>query len=328
MDITDVDLNLLVAFAAMSEHQSVTRAAESVGLSQPAMSAAVGRLRVLFNDALFVKTAAGMQPTPRASELAEPVRRVVEAIKAEILPTSAFDPRKAGKQFAIVTPDIAEVHFLPQILAHFAEEAPHCSLRTLSMARHAAADALASGAAELAIGYLPDLQKAGFFLQKLFRNDYVCIVRSEHPDVGERLTMKTYLAASHAVVSPDGREHLLEQALQRRGLTRRVVVGLSHFMSLLPIIEGSDLIATVPRDLANVCARHGDIRIVEPPFKSPVVEVHQFWHRRFHQDAANIWLRALVHRLFGGSVRGASPPRARHALPSGETLSQARSRQR
>lgn len=298
MDIKDVDLNLLVAFAAMTEHRSVTRAAEAVGLSQPAMSAAVARLRLLFDDPLFVKTAAGMQPTPRAQDLAEPVRRVIEAIKVEILPASAFDPLTATKRFAIVTPDIAEVHFLPQILAHFAEAAPHCSLQTLSMSRYAAADALASGAAELAIGYLPDLQKAGFFLQKLFRNDYVCIVRAEHPSVKERLTLKAYLAASHAVVSPDGREHLLEQALQERGVERRVTVGLSHFMSLLPIIESSDLIATVPRDLANICVRHGAIRIVEPPFKSPVVEVHQFWHRRFHKDAANMWLRGLVHKLF------------------------------
>jgi len=298
MDITKVDLNLLVAFAAMHEHRSVTRAAESIGLSQPAMSAAVARLRLLFDDALFVKTAAGMQPTPRAMQLSEPVVRVVEAIKAEILPASAFDPANSTKEFAIVTPDIAEVHFLPRILADFARTAPRCALRTVSLSRHAAADALASGAAELAIGYLPDLQKAGFFMQKLFRNDYVCIVRTQHPEIGDKLTLKTYLAASHAVVSPDGREHLLEQALQQRRLQRRVVVVLSHFMSLLPIVEGSDLVATVPRDLANICVRHGDIRIVEPPFRSPAVEVHQFWHRRFHQDASNVWLRGLVHRLF------------------------------
>lgn len=298
MDITEVDLNLLVAFAAMCEHRSVTRAAESINLSQPAMSAALARLRRLFDDALFVKTAAGMQPTPRAMQLAEPVLRVIESIKAEILPPSSFDPSASAKEFVIVTPDIAEVHFVPRILAAFAQHAPRCSLRTVSMARHMAADALAAGSAELAIGYLPDLQKAGFFMQKLFRNDYVCIVRSQHPDIGERLTLKAYLAASHAVVSPDGREHLLEQALEQRRLQRRVVVVLSHFMSLLPIVESSNLVATVPRDLANVCVRHGDIRIVEPPFKSPAVEVHQFWHRRFHQDAAQIWLRALVHRLF------------------------------
>jgi DNA-binding transcriptional LysR family regulator len=299
MDIRDLDLNLLVAFDAMAEHRSVTRAAEALGLSQPAMSAAVARLRLLFNDALFVKTGAGMLPTPRAAELALPVRRVVDTVRAEILPGASFDPGAADKRFSIVTPDIAEVHFLPQILAAFAREAPGCTLRTLSMPRQAAAEALESGSAELAIGYLPDLQKAGFFRQMLFRNDYVCIVRGRHPGIGERLTLKSYLAASHAVVSPDGREHLLDQFLQRRGLARRVQVGLSHFMSLLPIIEASDLVATVPRDLANICARHADIRIVDPPFKSPVVEVHQFWHRRFHQDAANIWLRGLVHRLFG-----------------------------
>ena len=299
MDIRQLDLNLLVAFHAMSEHRSVTRAAEAIGLSQPAMSAALSRLRLLFNDALFVKTGAGLQPTPRAIELDGAVRRVIDTVKSDILPAPAFDPRRDSKLFTLVTPDIAEVHFLPKILACFAEEAPHCDLRTLSMPRQAAAETLESGAADLAIGYLPDLQKAGFFLQKLFRNDYVCIVRGGHPTVGERLTLKTYLAASHAVVSPDGREHLLDQFLQRRGLKRRVLVGLSHFMSLLPIIETSDLVATVPRDLANICVRHADIRIVDPPFKAPVVEVHQFWHRRFHHDVANIWLRGRVQQLFG-----------------------------
>lgn len=298
MDIRQVDLNLLLVFHSMLEHRSVTRSAEAIGLSQPAMSAAVTRLRVLFNDALFVRTGSGMQPTPRAAELESAVRRVIDTVKAEILPVPSFDPRKDSKVFSLVTPDIAEVHFLPKIIACLVREAPHCDVRTLSMPRQAAAEALEAGAAELAIGYLPDLQKAGFFLQKLFRNDYVCIVRGKHPFIADKLTLKTYLAASHAVVSPDGREHLLDQFLNRRNLKRRVLVGLSHFMSLLPIIESSDLIATVPRDLANICVQHADIRIVDPPFKAPVVEVHQFWHRRSHQDAANVWLRSQVLRLF------------------------------
>jgi DNA-binding transcriptional LysR family regulator len=299
MDIRHVDLNLLVAFNAMLEHHSVTRAAEAIGLSQPAMSAAVARLRELFADELFVRTGSGMQPTPRAAELEGAVRRVIDTVKAEILPLPVFDPARASKVFTLVTPDIAEVHFLPKIIDCFTREAPLCDLRTLSMPRESAAEALETGAAELAIGYLPDLQKPGFFLQKLFRNDYVCIVRADHPEVGERLSLKTYLANSHAVVRPDGREHLLDQFLQRRALKRRVLVGMSHFMSLLPIIESSDLIATVPRDLANILAQHASIRIVEPPFKAPVVQVHQFWHRRLHRDAANMWLRGQIQRLFG-----------------------------
>ncbi len=299
MDIRALDLNLLVLFDAMVEHRSVTRAAEAVGLSQPATSAAVNRLRRLFGDPLFVRTGAEMKPTPRAIELADPVRRVVAVVKGEILHAQAFDPATDERVFTIIAPDIAEVNLLPAVLAHCAVESPQVRLRTLAMPRQAAAETLESGAAELAVGYFPDLRKAGFFQQKLFATELVCIVRSGHPAIGASLTLKQYLAAAHALVSPEGREHVFDKFLHERGLKRRVVLEISHYMSLLPIIAGSDLVATVPMDLAEVCARHAAIRIVPAPIKSPAVEIHQYWHSRSHKDPANTWLRGLFHRLFG-----------------------------
>ncbi len=301
MDVKAIDLNLLVAFDAMIDKRSVTRAGEAIGLSQPAMSAAVARLRALFGDALFVRSGAEMKPTPRALELSEPVRRVIDTVRTDILQRSAFDPATSGRSFTIITPDIGEINFVPRLLARFALEAPGAHLRAVARPRLAAAEGLESGSAELAVGYFPDLQKAGFYQQKLFDNPHVCLVRRDHPTVGARLTLKEYLAASHAVVRPDGREHVFEQFIGQRGLQRRVLVELSHFMSLLPVIEGSDLIATVPRDLADVCLRYGDLRVVEPPLRSPVIAVHQFWHARFHKDPANVWLRGVVRSLFTAS---------------------------
>jgi len=298
MDLRAIDLNLLVVFAAMAEHRSVTRAGEAIGLSQPAMSAALARLRALFNDALFVRSGAEMKPTPRALELGDPVRRVIETVRTDILQRSSFDPATTERTFTLITPDIGEINFVPRLLARFAVVAPRASLRALAKPRPAAAEGLESGDAELAVGYFPDLHKAGFFQQKLFDNPHVCIVRAGHPAIGKRLTLKTYLAASHAVVRPDGREHVFEQFIQQRGLQRRVLVELSHFMSLLPVLENSDMIATVPRDLADVCQRYADLRIVEPPIKAPVIAVHQFWHLRFHKDPANLWLRGVVRSLF------------------------------
>ena len=298
MDIRSVDLNLLVVFDAMVEHRSVTRAAEALGLSQPAMSAAVARLRALFDDPLFVRTGAEMRPTPRAAELSASVRHVVRTIKTDILQRSVFDPAVSSRTFTLLMPDIAEVNFLPRILSSLAGEAPHANLKTLAMPRHAAAESLESGAAELALGYFPDLHKAGFFQQRLIRNSHVCLVRQGHPTIGKKMTMPQFLAATHAVVKPDGREHVFEQFLQKKGLKRRVLVELSHFMSLLPIVESSDVIATVPRDLAAFCARHGQVRYVETPMKSPVIDVHLFWHRRFQKDPAHTWLRGAIHRLF------------------------------
>jgi DNA-binding transcriptional LysR family regulator len=298
MDIRSVDLNLLVAFDSMVEHRSVTRAAEALGLSQPAMSAAVARLRVLFGDPLFVKTGREMRATPRANELAAPVRRIMDTLKTEILQSQAFDPQASTRTFTIITPDIGEINFLPSVLSRMATHAPNANLRTLSMPRHATQEALESGGADLAVGYFPDLHKAGFYQQRLFRNELVCIVRKDHPTLKKTITLKAYLAASHAVVRPEGREHVFEQFLHGRDLRRRVVVEIAHFMSLLPILTSTDLVATVPRDLADVCVRHAPIRILPCPIKAPAIEVHQFWHQRFHKEPANVWLRGVIHDLF------------------------------
>jgi DNA-binding transcriptional LysR family regulator len=298
MDIRSLDLNLLVVFDAMLKHQNVTKAAEAIKLSQPAMSAAISRLRALFDDPLFVRTGAGMVPTPKAQTLSPSIRLVVQTIQTDILLPKSFDPSLSDRTFTLVTPDIAEVNFLPRLLSKMAEQSPLISLKTLAMPREAAANSLETGSAEMAIGYFPDLHKAGFFQQKLISSSHVCLVRKTHPDVGDKLSMAQFTQASHAVVKPDGREHVFEQFLQSKGVTRRVVVELSHFMSLLPIIETSNLIATVPKDLADFFVRHGEVRYVPTPMKSPIIDVHLFWHKRFHKDSAHIWLRQVIHQLF------------------------------
>ncbi len=298
MDIRKVDLNLLLVFDAMRRHRNVTRSGEALGLSQPAMSAALSRLRTLFDDPLFVRTGAQMEPTPRAEQLGVAVQEVVRMIEAEVLQPTQFDPATSTRTFTLLTPDIAEMNFLPRLLARLSELAPDVNLKTLAMPRHVAASALESGAAELAIGYFPDLHRAGFYQQRLFRSSHVCLLRKQHGNIGKKLSMKQFLAASHAVVHPDGREHVFERFIQEKGIQRRVVVELSHFMSLLPIVEDSDIIATVPKDLADFFVNHGEVRYVETPLKSPVIDVHLFWHQRYQKDMAHTWLRKLVYEMF------------------------------
>ncbi len=296
MDIRGVDLNLLVVFDAMARHRSVNRTAEEIGLSQPATSAALARLRTVFDDALFVRAGAQMKPTPRALELAPVVHQVVETISREILQPPAFDPATARRAFTILTPDIGEVAFLPGVLRRLRQEAPHVRLRALSMPRQAAAEALEAGTAELAVGFFPDLQKAGFFQQALFKTSYACIASATRRTPA-KLTLKQYLAAKHVVVRPDGREHLLDGWLQGKGWERDVALELSHFMSLIALLPGSDLLATVPLDIATVLERHIPIRRVELPFKAPQIDVLQSWHRRMHHDAASAWLRGVIHAV-------------------------------
>jgi DNA-binding transcriptional LysR family regulator len=307
MDIRSVDLNLLVVFDAMARHRSVNRTAEAIGLSQPATSAALARLRALFDDALFVRAGAQMEPTPRALELAPAVHRVVEAIQSEILQQAGFEPLKAERSFTILTPDIGEVAFLPGVLRRLRHEAPHVRLQTVSRQRLAAAQALETGDADLAVGFFPDLQKAGYFQQALFKTSYACIACARNDAAPARMTLKQYLAARHIVVRPDGREHMLDRFLEDKGWHRHLTLELSHFMSLLALLPGSDLIATVPQDIATVVGRHVPLKQVELPFRPPQILVQQFWHRRLQNDPANRWLRSVFYEVNRRDADGQMP---------------------
>ena len=297
MDIRSVDLNLLVVFDAMARNRSVSRAAEALGLSQPATSAALARLRQIFEDTLFVRTGAGMEPTPRAQEIAPLVRRVIETISNESLQRAGFVPAHARRGFTLLTPDIGEVTFLPGVLRHLRQEAPHVRLYAMAKPKSAAAQALESGEADLAIGFFPDLQKAGFYQQLLFKTSYACIACVHNTEIGKRPTLRQFLGAKHIVVRPDGREHQIDRFLSDKGYERQVILELSHFMSLLALLPGSDLIATVPQDIADAVAKHVAVQEVILPFRPPQIQVQQYWHRRLHDDPGNRWLRQVFYNV-------------------------------
>ncbi len=297
MDWRGIDLNLLVVFQAMLDGRGVTRAGEALGLSQPAMSAALARLRDLFDDPLFVRSGREMEPTPRALELAAPVRKVLDAIRGDVLQRAVFDPATTDRIFTILTPDIGEAYFIPPLLSRLATQAPQASVRAISRAQHAAGAALESGEADLALGHFPDLEKPGFFRQKLADVPFVCLVRRDHSTIGSVMTHREYMAASHAVVRPDGRGREFDQWLSPGQTPRRVVVEVAHFMSLLPILEHSDLVAVVPRDIAEICCRYAGMRIVEMPRNPPMIVVYQFWHQRVHKDPAHVWFRGVIQAM-------------------------------
>lgn len=298
MDISRVDLNLLVVFAALYEHQSVTRAGIAIGLSQPAMSAALAKVRALFDDRLFVRGGGGMKPTARAEALAEPVRRLLESVRSEILQQSRFDPRTTTRTLTIVMPDIGEIAFLPKLLERLGAEAPGAGVKTLSMPPPAIEHALETGRADLAVGLFPDLTKAGFYQKRLFRNSFICAVSADHSRLTDPLPLKKFLEAPHAVVCPEGRTHdLFERELQKLGHVRRVRLEIPHYLSLPTIIAASDLVATVPRDIGLAFAGVARLRLLEPPVKVSF-DVKQYWHERAHKDPVNVWLRRTVNELF------------------------------
>jgi len=285
-------------FDAMLQYQSVTRAGHALDLSQPAMSAALAKMRAQLGDPLFVRTGHGMRPTPRALQLAEPVKRILEMVRLDVLQQPAFDPATARRTFTVITPDIGETVFVPKILAYAQTHAPRIAIRSMAISSEGAGEALELGLADLAIGYFPDLAKPGFYQQRLFKNSFVCMVRADHPRIRGSLTTDEFLRESHALVRPAGRTHLFEQFLHSKNIKLDVRAELSHFASLLTIISSSDLIATVPRDIGHVFATLAKVQLLDLPLQPPSFHLMQHWHTVAHTDSANIWFRQMVKTLF------------------------------
>jgi DNA-binding transcriptional LysR family regulator len=303
--MTELDLNLLRVLTAIEEQRSVSAAAVRLQRSQPSVSAALGRLRAFFSDPLFVRSGNRMQPTPRAIEIMGPVREVLSRIGKEIVAAPVFDAALSHQPIVLALSDVGEVVFLPALIAELRTVAPQASVRSVSLPAEDVADGLEYGSIDVALGYFPNLKRHNFFQQALFSDTFTCLMRADHPVRATRLSLQQFLQLEHAVVRAESRtEEVIDRFLVRRRIERKVVLTTPHFASIPPIVERSDLIVTVPEPLARyfstVSAR---IRCVRPPFNPPRIDLKQFWHRKFHHDARNTWLRSLICRLFQDSRR-------------------------
>ncbi|MFC3106407.1 LysR family transcriptional regulator [Undibacterium arcticum] len=299
MDILHLDLKLLVAFEAMLATRNVTSAADAIGLTQPAMSTCLGKLRKVLGDPLFVRTSRGMEPTPFALELSEPIRNALHLIRQTLNRDKHFDAATSTRTFKLIMTDIGERVFLPDLLRRLSTVAPGLNIRTVQLPVKEMREALESGEMDLAVGFIPDLN-AGYYQQRLFNRSYVCLIRPDHPVIKDALSLKQYLAASHAIVSAPGTGHdVVERVLTEKGLKRRIALHVTHFLAIPLIVANTDLIVTIPTMLAESYLPAGNIKLLAPPVELPVYSIKQYWHERFHEDAANRWLRGLIYELFG-----------------------------
>lgn len=294
------DLNLLRVAVALYDARSVSRAAQQLGMSQPAVSAALARLRRAFSDPLFVKTGQGMSPTARTHALVAGAREALARIATDVLADTAFDPATTRDTFTLALSDVGEMVFLPRILDSVRRLAPGAAIRSVAPAPTQLEHGLESGEIDLAIGYFPDLKSGAYFQQRLLTHRFVCLLRADHPIRGPRLSLDQFLALGHAVVRAEGRsQEIFEKHLARRRIARRIVLSTPHFMSIPTIIAKTDLIVTLPHAIGLFFAQAGArIRIVEPPLAIPRIDLRQHWHRHYHHDARNRWLRRLVATLF------------------------------
>lgn len=303
MNISSVNLNLLVAFEALLEERSVSRAAKRAGLSQPAMSNALSRLRATFNDPLFNRTARGITPTARALELAGPIRAGLSTLRSAFEERPSFDPAVSTRTFRIVMTDYAEVRLLPTRLDRVA---PHLqiSIRRLDRLFIAPEADLRAGTFDAAIGFFPEDSSLdpGTHSCDLFTEENVCILRRGNPLLKRRFTLREFAAAGHVAVfyRLDSRG-LIDNILAGHGLRRRLLAPTPHFLTVPFLVAQSDLIAVVPAGLAAQFRKHLPLEVRKVPLLLPPFRMRLLWHEHAEDDPGHAWLRS---QLRGNSAAG------------------------
>lgn len=291
-----LEIRLLSVFDEIYKTRSVTRAADNLGLGQPAVSIALGKLREHFNDPLFVRTSTGMEPTPLGEELVQPIRGAIDALANALRYRTAFDPATAQRSFRICMTDISQLVLLPRLWAELRATAPGVRIEIAHLTAETA-KMLEAGEADLALGFMPQLE-AGFYQQSLFRQHYVCMVSADHPRIRDKLSLAQFEAEEHAVVSSSGTGHLIvDREIARQNITRRVALRVPNFLGVAFVVEHTDLLVTIPTRLGEVLAGRGHFRTFPVPFELPDYAVKQHWHERYHHDPGNRWLRRLISGL-------------------------------
>ncbi len=290
MRLQHVDLNLFLVFDAIYTERNLTRVAQRLCITQPAVSNALARLRKSLNDPLFVRTPQAMVPTPVAESMIGPVREALQLLNTSVQLGGSFDPLSAENTFKLGMHDVIEAAVLPALLAALRERAPRLSLACHSVPRADLVTEFAAGKLDLAID-IPALNHPDLCHEPLMEVPYVCLIRPDHPEVGEELTLEQYLALPHLHVSSRRRGGgYVDAALSKLGRTRRIQMRIEHYLVALRLIERTDLLLTVPLNLAF----QTKLKILPLPFEMEAQQWHLYWHRSADKDRANRWLRALI----------------------------------
>lgn len=293
------DLNLLRILLALYEEGSVSRAALKLEISQPAVSVALNKLRAALGDPLFVRTSKGMEPTPRAISLIDPTKDILRRANTDFLSSAPFNPALAARTFTFALTDVGEMVFLPKLLDRIRKEAPGSSVRSVALGSSEMARALEGGEVDLAIGYFPGLINRNLFQQRLCSPPFVCMLNTAHPVKQRSISLEQFLHFDHAAVRMEGKhQEIVDQVLAKNKLERNIVLLVSHFMAIPFIVASTDLIATVPCSIGESFARMPNIKLAEPLFEIPRVDIKQYWHRKYDKDGASLWLRSMTAEMF------------------------------
>lgn len=301
MNIAAFDLNLLKVFDALWRERSVTRAGDRVGLSQPAVSAALNRLRHACDDKLFIRHGNDMVPTPLAENLAEPIRAALAQIEGALVGERPFAPAEAERAFTLLGADFFSSYLVPKLAAHLARVAPKVSLSFLDSARGDVERLLRDDLIDVALERPLDMP-AWVSRQPYFLSPFVVIAARNHRDIkragirsGAKLPIELFCRLPHAIRTIDGSlRGQVDEALERSGHSRRIVLGVPHFHGLAAAVAQSTMIAAVPVQFARLAAAQMELAIYELPIKTPAPQISLYWHQRHDKNPAHVWLREQI----------------------------------
>ena len=281
MNLDAMDLNLLRVLDALLSERQLTRAARRVGLSQPAMSHALARLREHLGDPLFVRTPRGLVPTARAAQLAAPLRTALTALEQAFAGAAAFDPTTARRTFTIATADYGSFVIIPRLVERLAREAPGVDLWVHNVASDPV-EQLSLGDVDLVIGPRFGWRElSSIHTRQLYHERFVCLVRRDHPRVKRRLDLETWVSLPHMFIAPRGRPGgVVDEVLARAGRSRRVALAVPHFLVAPHVVATSDMVVTLGALMAEPFTRLLPLKLVEPPVTLPGFDVQLCWHER------------------------------------------------
>ncbi|KRE15073.1 LysR family transcriptional regulator [Bosea sp. Root381] len=291
------DLNLLPVFLALMEERSVTRAALRLGITQPALSNALNRLRETLRDQLFIRERYGIRPTPLAEEIAPTIEAALAQLDDLVLNQQEFDPAKAERLFTLAPNSFVELVLMPALVARTRQLAPGIRLRMTPFGNDLAETGVISGTTAMVLGRIVD-PPDNLVVQHLLDDGLACVVRSDHPDVGDRISREQYEDLRHVNVLPPGRLRAgLFQALGQQKLKREVAVSVTHFLAVPEMIAVTDYCATLPRLICRRLAQDPRLKVLPAPVDLGTFPVQMAWHVRYRHEPAHRWLRSLIGEL-------------------------------
>jgi DNA-binding transcriptional LysR family regulator len=315
--LSSVDLNLLVVFDTIMAERSVSRAADRLHLTQSAVSHALNRLRGILDDELFVRTPTGMVPTSQAESIAGGIHAALRDIQGVLTPGSAFEPSRSEQRFTLGMTDYVAMVVMPDLSRRLEQVAPRVRVVVLPASRRSSSGMIERGEIDLYVGGVTQDPPRFVSTASLFREVSVCVARRGHPAFAGRLTQAGLLACEHLHVSPWGDLGYIDEMLTRQRSPRRIALTVGHFLLAPAILERTDLVAILPRRLAESMAKRYRLALRPSPFDLGVTEIAQSWHRRFDGDPGLRWLReqiaAVCETEAGTSRRRKSDGSTRHA---------------